>query len=84
MNASDVARVQAYLRTKLGSDRITLATPKQRGASVEVHLGEEFLGTVHRDEEEGEVSFSLHLTILEEDLPAAAPVAAAPARRARR
>jgi hypothetical protein len=76
MNPSDVARVQAYLRAKLGSDRITLAAPEKRGASVEVRLGDEFLGTVHRDEDEGEVSFSLHLTILEEDLPAAAPLAA--------
>jgi hypothetical protein len=31
--------------------------------------GDEFLSTLHRDEEDGEVSFSLHITILEEDLP---------------
>jgi hypothetical protein len=80
MNESDVARVQAYLRTLLGTERITLSAPKKRGASVEVRVGEEFLGTVHRDEEEGEVSFSLHITILEEDLPTAA-VAAARGRR---
>jgi hypothetical protein len=69
MNATDIARVQAYLRKILGSERIKLETPKQRGASVEVKVDDEFLGTVHRDEEDGEVSFSLHVTILEEDLP---------------
>jgi hypothetical protein len=68
MKASDIARVQAYLRTTLGSNRINIEAPKNRGASVEVRAGEEFLGTLHRDEDDGEVSFSLHITILEEDL----------------
>lgn len=66
---SDIARVEAYLRTTLNSDRIRIEVPKTRGASVEVRAGREFLGTLHRDEEDGEVSYSLHITILEEDLP---------------
>ncbi len=70
MKATDIARVEAYLRTVLGSDRIHIDVPKSRGASVEVRAGREFLGTLHRDDEDGEVSFSLHITILEDDLPA--------------
>ncbi|MDE2581255.1 MAG: DUF3126 family protein [Rhodospirillales bacterium] len=69
MTPSDVARLEAYLRSTLGNDRIRIEVPKGRGASVEVRVGTEFLGTVHRDEEDGEVSFSLHIMILEEDLP---------------
>jgi Protein of unknown function (DUF3126) len=69
MKPSDIARVEAYLRTTLGSDRINIEVPKNRGASVEVRVGREFLGTLHRDEDDGEVSFALHITILEEDLP---------------
>jgi hypothetical protein len=65
---SDIARVEAYLRTTLGSNRIRIEVPKTRGASVEVRAGDEFLGTLHRDEDDGEVSYSLHITILEEDL----------------
>ncbi len=70
MKPSDIARVEAYLRKTLGTDRIKIEVPKQRGASVEVRAGQEFLGTLHRDEDDGEVSFSLHITILEEDLAA--------------
>jgi hypothetical protein len=70
MKPSDIARVEAYLRTTLGSERIHVEAPSNRGASVEVRVGKEFLGTLHRDEEDGEVSFALHITILEEDLPA--------------
>ena len=69
MRPSDIARVEVYLRTTFGSDRIRIIMPNARGAPVEVHAGTEFLGTLHRDEDDGEVSFSLHVTILEEDLP---------------
>jgi hypothetical protein len=70
MKPSDIARVEAYLRATLGTKLINIEAPRNRGASVEVRAGREFLGTLHRDEEDGEVSFSLHITILEEDLPA--------------
>ena len=69
MKPADYARVETYLRRMLGSDRINVEVPKRKGASVEVTVDKEFLGTLHRDEEDGEVSFSLHITILDEDLP---------------
>jgi hypothetical protein len=71
MQRSDITRVEAYLRKTLGSDIIRIEAPKSGNGPVELHAGREFLGTVHRDDEDGEVSYSLHLTILEEDLPAA-------------
>ena len=80
MTASEIARVQAYLRTLIGSDRIRVVKPLRAGLSVEVAVDQEVIGTLHRDDDEGEVSYSMHITILEEDLPAAAPVAA-PSRR---
>ncbi len=68
MKPSEITRVEAYLRKTLGSDRIHVDAPKNRGASVEVRAGREFVGTLHRDDEDGEVSYSFHMTILEEDL----------------
>ncbi|KAA2211842.1 DUF3126 family protein [Teichococcus oryzae] len=81
MDASDIARVQAYLRRILGSERVTLIKPARPGLSVEVAVQEEVIGTVHRDDDEGEVSYSVHLTILDEDLPPLPKAAATPARR---
>jgi hypothetical protein len=69
MNTSEIARVEAYLSATFGNDRIRIEPPKKRGAPIEVTIGEEFIGVLHRDEEEGEVSYSLLMTILEEDLP---------------
>lgn len=81
MDATDIARVQAYLRRILGSDRVTLVKPARPGLSVEVAVQDEVIGTAHRDAEEGEVSYSIHLTVLEEDLPQVPKPATAPRRR---
>ena len=81
MQPAEIARVQAYLRSTIGSDRIRIDVPKSRGASIEVWAGNEFLGTLHRDEDDGEVSYSLQITILDEDLPALAPQGATAKRK---
>ena len=71
MTPTDIARVETYLRRIMGNPKITVPAPKRKGATVEVMLDGEFLGTLHRDEEDGEVSYALHITILDEDLPPA-------------
>ncbi len=71
MTPTDIARVEAYLRRILNNQRITVPVPKRKGATVEVKLDDEFLATLHRDEDDGEVSYSLTMTILDEDLPPA-------------
>lgn len=81
MQPADIARVEAYLRKTIGSDRLRIEVPQNRSASIEVWAGSEFLGTLHRDDEDGEVSYSLQITILDEDLPAPRPQSAAAPRR---
>ena len=78
MTRSDIERVQAYLRRLLGTERIRIIAPRRAGLSVEVAAGDEVIGTLHRDTEDGEVSYSVHLTILDEDLPPSTPPVAAP------
>jgi hypothetical protein len=69
MTPSEIARVEAYLRATFNNTRIRIDPPKKATAPIEVSIGQEFIGVLHRDEDEGEVSYSLHITILEEDLP---------------
>ncbi len=71
MTPTDIARVETYLRRILGNPKIAVPVPKRKGATVEVTLEGEFLATLHKDEDDGEVSFSLTMTILDEDLPPA-------------
>lgn len=69
MNPNEIVRVETYLRRTFGNDKIAIDPPAKRGAPVEIKIGDEFIGVLHRDEDEGEVSYSIHMTILEEDLP---------------
>jgi len=47
--------------------------PEKPGQPVEVRVGPEFIGVLHRDDDEGEVSYSMMMSILEEDLPQDVP-----------
>lgn len=69
MTPTEIARVEAYLRATFGNTKIRIEPPKKRGAPIEVSIAGEFIAVLHRDDDEGEVSYSLHMTILEEDLP---------------
>ncbi len=75
MEDSEVARVQAYLRQTFGTERIKLALAGRKDDSVEVALGEEFIGVIYRDDEDGGVSYCFNMAILEEDLPTVAELA---------
>jgi hypothetical protein len=78
MTPTDIARVQTYIRRLLGTERIKIVPPARKGLSVEVAVEDEIIGTLHQDNDEGETSYSIHLTILEEDLP---PAPREPAKR---
>ena len=71
MNKTDIIRLQKYLQGKFGNKNITLMERKQDKTSLEVMLAGEFIGTVYRDEDEGEVSYDFNMAILDMDLPPA-------------
>ena len=64
-------RVQRYLRDTFGNRNIRLLDRNLTDGSVEVLLGEELIGVIYRDEEDGEVSYDFNMSILEFDLPPA-------------
>ena len=71
MTPNEIARIQDYLRRAFSNNRIAIIPPPKPSAPVEVNIADEFIGVLHRDEDEGEVSYSLLISILEEDLPPA-------------
>ena len=74
MTPNEIARVQDYLRTVFGNENINVALPERPGAPCELSVNGEFLAIIFRDEDEGEVSYALNMSILEEDLPPASAV----------
>ena len=83
MTRSELNRVQIYLRKTCGHPEVTLKPGRTRDGMAEVMLGDEFIGTLHRDEDEGEVSFTFTMSILEEDLPELPNMAPQPVASAR-
>jgi hypothetical protein len=73
MTPLEVDRLQTYLRKLFGSERIRVVLPPRKGLSIEFSVNDETIGTVHKDVDDGETSYSIHLTVLEEDLPAPRP-----------
>jgi hypothetical protein len=66
MNASEIARVQAYLLKTFGTKGLEIKPRKQKDSS-EVYIGDDFIGVVYVDEDE-EGSYLFEMAILKEDL----------------
>ena len=68
MDKKEILSLQTYLREKFGSNAIHILEKSLQGNSVEVNLGEEFIGIIYRDNEDGEVSYAFQMAILGIDL----------------
>ncbi len=69
MKITEITRLQAYLQDKFENDSIKLMQRPNATDSVEMMIGDEFIGVAYRDEDEGELSYSLSICVLAEDLP---------------
>lgn len=68
MTPVEIARVQEYLRRKFNMDRIRVVARPTKDDSAEVKMGEEFIGVLFKDTEDGEVTYQFNMAILEMDL----------------
>ena len=67
MNPETVKRIEAYLKRSLNPGLTLVARPRVTD-SVEVTLAGEHVGLVYLIEDEGETSYQLEMTSLQEDL----------------
>lgn len=69
MDATEIARLQEYLRGKFNLPNLAIRGRPNKDDSAEVYFGDEFIGVIFRDDEEGDVSYDFNMAILEIDLP---------------
>ena len=69
MDASEIARLQQYLSSKFSVSDLTVRGRANKDDSAEVYFGDEFIGVIFRDDEDGDVSYDFNMAILEIDLP---------------
>ncbi|MFP3043082.1 DUF3126 family protein [Treponema primitia] len=60
--------VEGYLRRRLGNGEIRLKQSNNDENMAEVLIGDEFVGTLYQDTDEGEISFDFNMSIIKEDL----------------
>ncbi len=63
-----VPTLNAYLRRKFDNENIRVVTRPKKTNSLEVYLGEDFLGVLFLENEKGRKSYILELPILDVDL----------------
>ncbi len=68
MDPQERARIEAYLKHRLGAKTLQVRARPRKTDSAEVYVGDEFLGVLSRDDEDGELCYHFAMTILEIDL----------------
>jgi hypothetical protein len=68
LKPDEIAKLTKFLRGKFDLASITVRKRPQKSDSAEVYVGEEFIGIIFRDEEDGELSYNFSMAILDIDL----------------
>jgi hypothetical protein len=63
-----MVRVQNYLRKLFGAKTLSVRARPKIKDSAEVYVGEDFVGTLTLDKEDGEVCYQFQMAILDIDL----------------
>lgn len=67
LKPEEIRKLEAYFKRAINPSIVVKARPR-KDEFAEVYLGDEFLGVVFRDEEDGELSYNFSMAILDIDL----------------
>ncbi len=68
MDRQEIQKLQAFFQRKFNMPSITVRARPQKSDSAEVYLGDEFIGVLFRDDEDGDLSYNFTMAILDIDL----------------
>ena len=68
MNKTELAKLERYLRQTFANHSLRVTARPKKTDSAEVYVGEEFIGVIFVDDEDGDRSFNFQMAILAEDL----------------
>jgi hypothetical protein len=63
----EIIKLDAYFKRIFNEKMVVKARPR-KDDSAEVYIGDEFLGIVFRDDEDGDLSYNFSMAILDVDL----------------
>jgi Protein of unknown function (DUF3126) len=68
MQQQEITKLETYLRSKFQLPSIELRQRPKQDDSVEVYIGDEFIGLIFRDDEDEDLCYNFQMAILEFDL----------------
>ena len=68
MDKQEIAKLQQFLRQKFGNENIQVRARPRKSDSCEVYQGDEFIGVLYLDDEDGDRSYMFQMAILDIDL----------------
>jgi hypothetical protein len=68
LNREEIVRLESYLRKLFRLDIIEVRQRPSKDDSAEVYIGDEFVGILFRDDDDGDLSYQFQMAILDFDL----------------
>ena len=68
MDKSELAKIERFLRRTFANHSIRVVARPRKDDSAEVYVGEEFIGVLFLDDEDGDKSYNFNMAILQDDL----------------
>lgn len=68
MDVQDIKKIDSYLKKLFNNPLIRVVPRPKKDDSAEVYIGEEFIGVIFLDDEDGDKSYNFSMAILETDL----------------
>ena len=68
MTREEIVRLETYLRKTFRLDTIEVRQRPNKDDSAEVYIGDEFIGVMFRDDDDGDLSYQFQMAILDFDL----------------
>jgi hypothetical protein len=68
LQPDEIKKLTRFFRAKFQLANIEVRKRPQKDDSAEVYIGDEFIGVIFRDDEDGELSYNFNMAILDFDL----------------
>jgi hypothetical protein len=68
LKAEEIKKLDAYFKRTFQNAQLSVKARPRKDDSCELYLGEEFLGIIFKDEDDGELSYNFSMAILDVDL----------------
>ncbi len=68
VNRQELQKLETFFRRRFNMPAIVIRPRPQKEDSAEVYIGDEFVGVIYRDDEDGDLSYNFTMAILDIDL----------------